>query len=72
MLRPLAALALIVAFASADIGFPGDPIRRGDPYAKWIFTDKNYPYEDLYIPSGCNTDASATQCALVSFVSSCR
>ena len=27
------------------IGFPGDPIRRGDPYAKWIFTDKNYPYE---------------------------
>jgi gluconate 2-dehydrogenase gamma chain len=27
------------------VGFPGDPMRRGDPYAKWIFSDKPYPYE---------------------------
>jgi gluconate 2-dehydrogenase gamma chain len=32
------------------VGFPGDPIRRGDPYAKWIFTDKNYPYEHKPLP----------------------
>jgi hypothetical protein len=32
------------------IGFPGDPIRRGDPYAKWIFTDKTYPYEHKPLP----------------------
>jgi gluconate 2-dehydrogenase gamma chain len=27
------------------VGFPGDPMRRGDPYAKWVFSDKPYPYE---------------------------
>lgn len=27
------------------VGFPGDPMRRGDPYASWIFSDKPYPYE---------------------------
>jgi gluconate 2-dehydrogenase gamma chain len=27
------------------VGFPGDPMRRGDPYANWIFSDKPYPYE---------------------------
>jgi len=32
------------------VGFPGDPIRRGDQYAKWIFTDKNYPYEHKPLP----------------------
>ena len=32
------------------IGFPGDPIRRGDPYAKWIFTDKPYPYQYKPLP----------------------
>jgi gluconate 2-dehydrogenase gamma chain len=32
------------------VGFPGDPIRRGDPYAKWIFTDKAYPYEHKPLP----------------------
>jgi gluconate 2-dehydrogenase gamma chain len=32
------------------IGFPGDPIRRGDSYAKWIFTDKTYPYEHKPLP----------------------
>jgi hypothetical protein len=28
------------------IGFPGDPMARGDVYYKYIFTDKPYPYED--------------------------
>ncbi len=32
------------------IGFPGDPMRRGDPYASWIFTDKKYPYEHRPLP----------------------
>ena len=27
------------------IGFPGDPMRRGDVYYKYVFTDKPYPYE---------------------------
>src|SRR5581483_4673767 len=27
------------------IGFPGDPMRRGDPYEKYIFSGKAYPYE---------------------------
>ena len=32
------------------VGFPGDPMRRGDPYANWIFTDKPYPYEHRPLP----------------------
>jgi gluconate 2-dehydrogenase gamma chain len=32
------------------IGFPGDPMRRGDPYYKYIFTDKPYPYENKPLP----------------------
>jgi gluconate 2-dehydrogenase gamma chain len=28
------------------IGYPGDPMRRGDVYYKYIFTTKRYPYED--------------------------
>ena len=28
------------------IGFPGDPMRRGDPYEKYIFSGKKYPYEE--------------------------
>jgi gluconate 2-dehydrogenase gamma chain len=32
------------------VGFPGDPMRRGDPYANWIFKDKPYPYEHKPMP----------------------
>jgi gluconate 2-dehydrogenase gamma chain len=32
------------------VGFPGDPMRRGDPYAKWVFSDKPYPYEHKPLP----------------------
>ena len=32
------------------VGFPGDPERRGDQYAKWIFTAKAYPYEHKPLP----------------------
>jgi gluconate 2-dehydrogenase gamma chain len=32
------------------VGFPGDPMRRGDPYAKWVFSDKPYPYEHRPLP----------------------
>jgi gluconate 2-dehydrogenase gamma chain len=32
------------------IGFPGDPMRRGDEYFKYIFTNKPYPFEDKPLP----------------------
>ena len=32
------------------IGFPGDPMRRGDPYEKYIFNSKPYPYENKPLP----------------------
>jgi len=32
------------------VGFPGDPMRRGDPYEKYIFTTKPYPYESKPLP----------------------
>jgi gluconate 2-dehydrogenase gamma chain len=32
------------------IGFPGDPMRRGDVYGKYVFTDKKYPYESKPLP----------------------
>ncbi len=49
------------------VGFPGDPMRRGDPYEKYIFTTKRYPYEDKPLPlepavakSGVASGAAAT------------
>jgi len=32
------------------IGNPGDPMRRGDVYYKYVFTDKPYPFEDKPLP----------------------
>jgi gluconate 2-dehydrogenase gamma chain len=32
------------------IGFPGDPMRRGDPYYKYLFTTKPYPFEHKPLP----------------------
>jgi gluconate 2-dehydrogenase gamma chain len=32
------------------VGFPGNPMRRGGDYAKWIFNEKPYPYQ--YKPLG--------------------
>ena len=32
------------------IGFPGDPMRRGDIYYKYVFTNKTYPYERKPLP----------------------
>jgi len=32
------------------IGFPGDPMRRGDLYEKYIFTGKPYPFEGKPLP----------------------
>jgi gluconate 2-dehydrogenase gamma chain len=32
------------------IGFPGDPMGRGDPYADWVFSPKTYPYEHRPTP----------------------
>jgi gluconate 2-dehydrogenase gamma chain len=32
------------------IGFPGDPMRYGDEYYKYIFTDKAYPHENQPLP----------------------
>jgi gluconate 2-dehydrogenase gamma chain len=32
------------------VGFPGDPMRRGDVYYKYVFTDKAYPYEHKPLP----------------------
>ncbi len=32
------------------VGFPGDPMRRGDPYEQYIFTNKPYPYAAKPLP----------------------
>jgi len=32
------------------VGFPGDPLRRGDVYEEYIFTTKPYPYADKPLP----------------------
>ena len=32
------------------INFPGDPMRRDDPYEKYIFNNKPYPYEKKPLP----------------------
>jgi gluconate 2-dehydrogenase gamma chain len=32
------------------IGFPGDPMRRGDVYEKYIYSGKSYPYESKPLP----------------------
>ena len=32
------------------IGFPGDPMRRGDVYYEYMFTNKPYPYEHKPLP----------------------
>ncbi|HZO98186.1 MAG TPA: gluconate 2-dehydrogenase subunit 3 family protein [Gaiellaceae bacterium] len=49
------------------VGFPGDPMRRGDPYEKYVFTTKRYPFEDRPMPlqpaaakSGVASGAGAT------------
>ena len=34
------------------VGFPGDPMRRGDVYADYIFSNKPYPYENKPLPLG--------------------
>ena len=33
-----------------QIGFPGDPMRRGDPYHDYIFSKKPYPYANKPLP----------------------
>jgi gluconate 2-dehydrogenase gamma chain len=49
------------------VGFPGDPMRRGDPYHNYIFTAKTYPYADKPLPlmpkyakAGVASSAAAT------------
>jgi len=49
------------------IGFPGDPMRRGDPYHDYIFTAKPYPYQGKPLPLmpkyakvGTSSSAAAT------------
>jgi gluconate 2-dehydrogenase gamma chain len=32
------------------VRFPGDPMRRGDVYFKYIFSSKKYPYQDKPLP----------------------
>jgi gluconate 2-dehydrogenase gamma chain len=32
------------------LGYPGDPMRYGDKYAEYIFTNKPYPYEKKPLP----------------------
>jgi gluconate 2-dehydrogenase gamma chain len=50
-----------------QIGFPGDPIRRDDPYYQYIFTSKAYPYaskplpiKESYAQQGVASSAAAT------------
>jgi gluconate 2-dehydrogenase gamma chain len=50
-----------------QIGFPGDPMRRGDLYHNYIFSKKAYPYQGKPLPlmpkyakQGVATSASAT------------
>jgi gluconate 2-dehydrogenase gamma chain len=49
------------------VGFPGDPMRRGDLYHNYIFTSKTYPYADKPLPlmpkyakAGVASSAAAT------------
>jgi gluconate 2-dehydrogenase gamma chain len=49
------------------IGFPGDPMRRGDLYHNYIFSNKAYPYAGKPLPlmpkyakAGVSTGAAAT------------
>jgi gluconate 2-dehydrogenase gamma chain len=42
------------------VGFPGDPMQRGDPYEKYIFTTKTYPYEHKPLPLQQKAAASGT------------
>ncbi|MCW2964410.1 MAG: gluconate 2-dehydrogenase [Actinomycetia bacterium] len=50
-----------------QIGFPGDPMRRGDLYHNYIFSDKAYPYANKPLPlmpnyakQGVSAGAAAT------------
>ena len=46
--------------------FPGDPMRRGDPYEQYIFTRKRYPFEDKPLPlkaSSLKAAANGRSCA---------
>lgn len=50
------------------IGFPGDPMRRGDLYFQYIFTAKKYPFEGKPLPlspaaakQGVGTGAARTR-----------
>ncbi|HZQ81936.1 MAG TPA: gluconate 2-dehydrogenase subunit 3 family protein [Gaiellaceae bacterium] len=49
------------------IGFPGDPMRRGDLYHEYIFTNKSYPYamkplplQPKYAQQGVSTGSART------------
>jgi gluconate 2-dehydrogenase gamma chain len=42
------------------IGFPGDPMRYGDPYAEYIFTAKPYPHEKKPLPLTPKTASEST------------
>ena len=49
------------------VGFPGDPMRRGDPYHNYIFSKKGYPFANKPLPlmpkyaeQGVATSAAAT------------
>jgi gluconate 2-dehydrogenase gamma chain len=42
------------------VGFPGDPMQRGDPYEKFIFTTKAYPYEHRPMPLQPRAAAAGT------------
>ena len=43
------------------VGFPGDPMRRGDVYADYIFTNKPYPYETKPLPLGSKAATAGTK-----------
>jgi gluconate 2-dehydrogenase gamma chain len=56
------------------VGFPGDPMQRGDPYEKYIFTTKAYPYEHKPLPlskpaavTGAGLGAAATDAPAADF-----
>ncbi len=43
------------------VGFPGDPMRRGDVYADYVFSNKPYPYEKKPLPLGSKAAKAGTQ-----------
>jgi gluconate 2-dehydrogenase gamma chain len=43
------------------VGFPGDPMQRGDPYEKYIFTKKSYPYAEKPLPLQAKAAAAGTE-----------